>query len=180
MEVLELVQSLKSGNQKSLEELMIQFNGLLYRVLSRMVSSKIEIEELIQETWVKAYFKLDSLKDPELFKAWICRIAYNLGIDHLRKKKLKLFSKEEEEMLWLDEKKDIEMNDVQKILWKNLKTLKEKYKMPLILYYFENFSYEEVAQIMNHKLNTIKSLIRRAKEQLKIKLESEGVNLWNL
>jgi len=71
-------------------------------------------------------------------------------------------------------------NEIYKMVWEELKALKMKYQLPIIMYFFENFSYEEIADVSGIKLNTIKSLIKRGKEILGAKLKQRGVAAWNI
>jgi RNA polymerase sigma-70 factor (ECF subfamily) len=172
-----------SGRQEPLRALMEKYNALLYRTLSRFCRIPHELEDLIQEIWVKAFFQLKKLKKNESFRSWLIRIAYHQGIDYLRMHRNEILSETMEEEPGQEKQEPYRpsfRDELEKMIWEELRDMKMKYQLPLILFFFEGFSYEEIQESIGVKLNTVKSLIRRGKEKLKAKLEAKGVKKWNI
>lgn len=174
------IEELQQGRQEPLAQLMKEYNGLVYRVLSRFCNDSADLEELIQEVWIKVFFKIKELKKKASFRAWLVHIAYFLGIDYLRKKNNKKNKRAEIEEFFFEQTEKVFDQEIHKIVWEEVRKLKMKYQLPIIMYFFEQFSYEEIAEVSNIKLNTIKSLIKRGKEILAENLNKRGVNLWNI
>jgi RNA polymerase sigma-70 factor (ECF subfamily) len=131
-----------------------------------MLGDRHIAEELTQDTFVKVYFKAGTLKTENL-KAWIYTIATNLARSEFRKRKFK-------QILSLDAVNDChvstETNMEDKIaLEQMLASLPEKNRTPLIMKEIQNFTFEEIAAILNKPVGTVKSLVFRGHEQLKNK-----------
>ncbi|PKL15048.1 MAG: hypothetical protein CVV50_01355 [Spirochaetae bacterium HGW-Spirochaetae-6] len=162
-----------------MEVLMRRFYPYVYRILSRFSRKEADVEELMQDIWVKVFDNIKKLKEIEKFKSWLGRIAYHTGITYLRKaSKEKALSDIPEPSV--DVWDQVFSRDLYRLIWQELKTLKEKYQMPVILLFFEKMSYQEIALVMDTKLNTVKSLIKRGKELLKERLKAKGVEEWNI
>lgn len=159
----ELIEKLKKKDDNALREVMALYKSQIFNYLHLMTSSREMAEELTQDTFVKVYFKAGSLKTENL-KAWIYTIATNLARSEFRKKKLK-------SILSLAETGEniipTESKPENPILYDQvLKSLPDKYRIPLVMKEAENFTYEEIAEITGKPVGTVKSLVFRAKEQI--------------
>ncbi len=168
---------LQVGKEEYLNPLMRMYNSLLYRILLRFCKIQTDLEELIQDVWVKVFFKIKKLKNSEKFKVWVSKIAYNLGIDYLKRKS---YNSTEKTDIYVNEDELYSFEEIQKIVWEEVKKLEIKYQMPIILYYFEHFTYPEIAKITRINENTVKSLIKRGKEKLKQNFQNRGLEKWNI
>ena len=145
-----------------------------------------EAVDLAQETFVRVYFALERYHTEYAFSTYIYRIATNLAISELRKRKRrKLVSltgffqygdDEEEDFQPPDEKPlpDVNLveNEQSKIIGRAIATLPEKYRAPIVLREIEGKSYDEIAEILDLGLGTTKSRISRARGLLKEKLKN--------
>jgi RNA polymerase sigma-70 factor (ECF subfamily) len=149
----------------------------------KMVRNKQEAEDLTQEAFMKAFASLSSFNDEFAFSTWLMKIASNNCIDFLRKKKLKTYSIHEP-IQYKDEKIEIEIPDQDpspertliqsersKMIEKTINELPERYRYVIILRHKEEKSYEEIAEIMNLPLGTVKAQIFRAREILNKRLK---------
>lgn len=132
-----------------------------------------DVEDFMQEVYIKAYTKLSTFRGESKFSTWLTRIAYTTAINS--KKKQKDFeSFADEENLYSDLQTPEEM-EIRRITCEAVKEalteLPEKFKVCLDLYFFYDYSYDEIAIITDFPVNTIKSHVFRAKQILREKLK---------
>lgn len=175
----ELIEGIRKGQSEFLQELMKRYNPLVYRILLRFCRLKQDLDDLVQEVWIRVFFKIEKLEKLESFKSWLGNIAYHLGIDYL-KKDSKNKERQQDEREFAAEEKEFFDQELHRLIWEEIVKLDKKYQVALTLFFFENLSYEEIAEVTDTKLNTVKSLIKRGKEFLKKQLEQRGLNLWNI
>jgi len=164
-----IINEIKNNDFTNIEEIIKMYSPLGFRILLNFTGSPIEAEEILQDIWVHIYDKIGSIKEPQKFKYWFLSVVYN----RIKNNK---FRKNEE----LNENIPYENNsyldkDIEKKIIKIVKEMDIKYQMPIVLFYFENLSYNEISQALNKNVNTIKSLIKRGKEIIKEKLIEEGI-----
>ena len=175
----ELVRKAKSGDGRAYDILMEQYHDAVFNIVYRMVRNKQEAEDLTQETFIKAYNSINSFKEEYAFSTWLFKIATNHCIDFFRKRKLKTYSMDEPVQYKEDEIKheyasddptmEHRMIDSEKsrLIREAINKLPEKYRMAIILRHHEEKSYDEIAQILNLPLGTVKARIFREREMLK-------------
>ncbi len=182
----ELVDSAKSGDEAAFAEIVRRYRNPITNYLYRFLNDYEEGVDLAQETFVRVYFALDRYHTEYAFSTYIYRIATNLAISELRKRKRrKLVSltgffhygdDEEEDFQPPDEKPlpDVNLveNEQSKMIARAIATLPEKYRAPIVLREIEGKTYEEVAAILELGLGTTKSRISRARGLLKEKLKN--------
>ena len=134
-------------------------------------------EDLEQEVYVKTYLNLNKYKEQNKFSQWICTIAANLCRDYLKSSKFKNSTKTtgEEDVLnnistKVTPEKTYSQKERQKIILKEVNALPKKLKETIILYEFEDFSYEKIAQKLKIPEGTVKSRINNARKILKERL----------
>lgn len=180
----ELVDAAKSGDEQAFGEIMARYRGPITNFLFRFLNDYEEAVDLAQETFVRVYFALDRYHTEYAFSTYIYKIASNLAISELRRRKRRrlvsltgLFSSEEDSEVEyqpaddriLPEAELIE-NERDATISRAIASLPEKYRLPIVLRDIEECSYEEVAQILELGLGTTKSRISRARALLKTKL----------
>ncbi len=175
----DLVRQAKAGDGHAYDALMEMYHDAVFNVIFRMVRNKQEAEDLTQETFIKAYNSINSFNEAYAFSTWLFKIATNHCIDFFRKRKLVTHSLDEPIKYKDDEIKqeyatdeptiDNEMVAIEKsrIIKEAINKLPEKYRIAIILRHHEEKSYDEIAQIMNLPLGTVKARIFRAREMLK-------------
>ncbi len=181
----DLIKGAIEGDEAAYRQLLDNYRGAIFNLLYKMVRNKEETEDLVQEAFMKAFKALPSFNEEYAFSTWLYKIAINNCIDHMRKKRLKTYSinkpvqsKDGE----LDrEFPDTSMSPDRAILSDEKSTiiedaideLPENYKIAIVLRHAEEKSYEEIAQILNIPLGTVKARIFRAREMLKKKLKGK-------
>ena len=143
-----------------------------------MLRNREEVEDLVQEAFIKAFTSLANFNEEYAFSTWLYKIATNNAIDHIRKKKLQTFSIDKPlesadsdftfELPDTELEPDEEMIDSQrkKMLQEAMNALPPKYRQVIILRHVEEKEYAEIARILKLPLGTVKAHIFRAREML--------------
>lgn len=168
------------SDQKAYTDLLETYRDQIYILLVKMVGNKEEAEDLTIETFAKAFKNLPAFRPDFAFSTWLFRIATNSGIDYLRKKKLKTLSIDVtvEENDGEDKRRlDIRSNDSDpeelmmfeqkaNLLREFVDKLKPRYKNLIELRYYQQLSYEEIAEQTGMPLGTVKAQLFRARDLL--------------
>lgn len=145
----------------------------LYRYAYRLGGSAADAEDLVQETFGKALPRLATLREADRAKAWLFRILRNAYLHRVRDEKRNRYVPGEN----LDELAAIEPAATPAVdpatLQAALDGLDETFRTPLILFYFEEFSYRDIAEQMDLPIGTVMSRLARAKSYLRAKLAPE-------
>lgn len=153
----------------NLVELVEQHYALLYRYAFRLTGSAADAEDLTQQAFLTAQRKLEQLREPHRAKAWLCAIVRNTYLKNLRDRppnptvSLERTAEPTDESLAEARFEEQELQDA-------LSELPEEHRTPLILFYFEEFSYREIADQMEVPIGTIMSRLARAKSHLRRRL----------
>ncbi len=152
-----------------------RYQAPLLRYIRRLgCRSQDDAEDILQETFIKAYLNLNGF-DPDLkFSSWIYRIAHNEFINTLKKKKMEVSFFFETDIFFphpvSSEKTEeqAERKIFAETLDKCLTSLSPKYREPLVLYYFEELDYKEISDIAQIPVSTVGVRLKRGKEMLKL------------
>ena len=184
-DIKQLVIDARAGDQKAYEALLNRYKNGIYNMIYQMVKNRDETEDLVQETFIKAFNCLDSYNDKYAFSTWLYKIGFNNCIDSLRKRKLKTYSIDTPIQLHESEVhmdlKDNSKSPEQDYLFKEKKeqiqssidSLPEKYRITILLRHKDEKSYEEISEILKIPIGTVKARIFRAREMLKKKLKED-------
>lgn len=155
---------------RSIASLVDAYYEPLYRYAYRLTASAADAEDLTQDTFCKAQTQLRQLRDPERAKAWLFRILRNEYL-HLAR------ARRQHRVVPLDNLDDFGSNVISdpleidpERLQNALNELDEGFRTPLILYYFEDFSYRDIAEQMDLPVGTVMSRLARAKAYLRQRL----------
>jgi RNA polymerase sigma-70 factor (ECF subfamily) len=165
------------------------FNILINRYEKRMknyarnfLSDREDVNDVLQEIFLKAYKNIKSFDADRKFSSWLYRIAHNEFVNVLKKrnkKTLPLFDLDVFFPQYVKDGKDlteeIDQKKMQEIIGKFTNKLEQKYREPIILYYFEDLSYKEISDVMQIPVSTVGIRIKRAKEVLKLVCQKEGI-----
>ena len=181
----ELIEATKTGDEEAFAEIVSRYRNPLTNYLYRFLNDYEEAVDLSQETFVRVYFAIERYHTDYAFSTYIYRIATNLAISEIRKRKRRtllsltgLFQGEDENQTEFqppDKQPLADENLVEdeqnQMIARAIYALPDKYRAPIILREIENKSYEEIAQILDLGLGTTKSRISRARNLLKEKLK---------
>jgi len=175
---LDLVDAALGGNQRAYTQLMSASRENIYFMMFKMVNNRDDAEDLTIEAFGKAFKRLEQYRPDFAFSTWLFKIASNNCIDFLRKKKKATlvsldqgYSNEDGDEMTIDIEED-NLNPEQAFMKEQRKEemhkivdqLKPKYKQLVELRYFEEMSYEEIADELNLPLGTVKAQLFRARE----------------
>lgn len=169
----EVVHMVRAGDVDAFGTLVHRYEPKMKRYARKFLSSQEDIEDLVQEVFIKAYTNLQSFDVNLRFSPWIYRIAHNTFVNELKKKSRFSFSVFEPDVL-LPQLASVETADASALAYetkqemeKNLGQLKIKSREVLILHYFEDLSYREISDVLQIPVTTVGVRIMRAREQLK-------------
>jgi RNA polymerase sigma-70 factor (ECF subfamily) len=161
-----------SASQREIVQLVEEFYESLYRYAYRLSGSATDAEDLAQDTFCKAQSQWEQLRDRSRVRSWLFSILRNAYLYHVRSERTqKLVSLENmgdfPEASSPEPAFEVDANALQVAL----NELPEVYRTPIILYYFEDFSYRDIADQMELPIGTVMSRLARAKAFLRQRLE---------
>ncbi|MBS5950035.1 MAG: sigma-70 family RNA polymerase sigma factor [Clostridium sp.] len=161
---LDLVDKAKKGNGKAFTKLIEENIKSIYRVAKGILSSEDDIEDAIQNTILKAYSNIKTLRKEELFKTWLIKILINEcnKIYNFNKKCISLDKVIEEQ--YNDKYENLDLKIA-------VDSLPEELRLVIVLFYFEDLKISEVSEIIGIPEGTVKSRLSRAKTKV-----SESIN----
>lgn len=178
-----LMMEFQKGNKASFEKLMERNYRRIYNFIYRFVGQGETAEDLAQEVFIKIYKSASSYRPQAKFQTWAHQIARNISLNELRRLKKPVVSLEEtfetEEGPVVRQIADHnipspfeQISDKEKadIIKEAIESLPENQRMAVILRRYDGMPYEEIAKAMGCSLEAVKSLLNRAKENLKEKL----------
>ena len=166
----ELVQACAAGDRKAQFELYRLYSQAMYNICLRMLNDQKDAEDLLQQSFIDVFMKLDSFRFESSIGAWIKRIVVNNCINFLKKRRLTIQSLDDERMGGITENPDDDLHDnhlsVQEVK-KAIAQLPDGYRVVFTLYVFEGYDHKEIADILNITEATSKSQYSRARKKLR-------------
>lgn len=169
----------------NIESMIYVYKDDIYKLCLKLSDNKIDADDIFQDTWLKIYNNFHKLEEQKSVKNWLYTICINTYRDEYSKKKRWLnvitdfFDSKikhevmESQSLDIDETESIVFNSIEKEVIQNLiKDLDEKYKLPIILYYYLDYSYSDIANVLKIPIGTVKYRLNNGKKLLKEKLKS--------
>jgi RNA polymerase sigma-70 factor, ECF subfamily len=177
------IKQVKNGDQDAYSEIVEMYKDKVFQICYRMLGNIHEAEDIAQEAFIRAYINIDSYNIDRKFSTWLFRIATNLSIDRIRKKKpdfhldaevtgtdgLTMYSKISSDLALPEE--ELESMELQQSVQKEILKLPEKYRAVIVLKYIEELSLKEISEILNLPVSTIKTRIHRGREALRNQLK---------
>lgn len=176
----DLIRRAKQGDMLAFEELILKHEKIVYNLALRMMNYSEDAKDISQEVFLKAYRSLSNFDERSAFSTWLYRITHNTCIDEMRKRKGKQsFSLEEEleneegsmQRQIADEgdtpEESLLRAEQRNEILQALDNLSEEHKAAIVLRDVKGLSYEEIAEILEVTLGTVKSRISRGRNQLK-------------
>jgi RNA polymerase sigma factor (sigma-70 family) len=170
-----LVERALKGDQSAFHALKAKYDRALYHHVARMVRSRNDVDDLVQEIFIKAFLAIESYSTQYAFSTWIYKIATNHAIDYLRKKKLPTLSIDKP-IQTKDGELEFELPDTtyrpdrhivtdqrNQLIQEAIDALPEKYYRVIVMRHQQEKSYEEIAAELDLPLGTIKAHIFRAR-----------------
>ena len=181
MEDADLVRLCQNGDMAAFEQLFYKYQERVYSTALRMMDNKEDALDLTQEIFLRVYQNMHKFKFTSAFSTWLYRLAVNLCIDELRKRKRFANTTPLEEAVSQADVNTPEdhaiSKDREKQVWEALNSLKEKERTIIILRDIEGLSYKEIAEVLKCSLGRVKSRLHEARQKLRAILETE-TDLW--
>ncbi|MCH8124455.1 sigma-70 family RNA polymerase sigma factor [candidate division KSB1 bacterium] len=181
-----LIHRVLAGEDHAYDELMKRYRQSVYNLVYRMIENPQVTEDIVQETFIKAYNALSSFNEEFAFSTWLFKIATNHCIDTLRKKKLRTYSLDTPiqtkdgtvQRDYADDSYSPESftiaSEHTSIILDAVEDLPEKYKTVINMRHRDDNSYEEISETLQIPIGTVKARIFRAREILKRILKEKG------
>ena len=166
------IDSVKKGNVQAFSFLVEKYQKLVYTLALKLMKKPEEAEEIAQDTFIKAFQKLNSYEGKSKFSTWLYSITYNACISELRKRRIDFKSLDDRQVSDQDEQRmhdyyrENRKEDQEKYLNLALEKLPEDDQVLVTLYYYENQSMDEISQITGLTVSNIKVKIHRARKRM--------------
>ncbi|MDO5553137.1 MAG: sigma-70 family RNA polymerase sigma factor [Planctomycetia bacterium] len=169
-----LIQQTLAGDADAFGHLVEKYQDRLYNTVYRIVGTAEDAQDVVQESFLQAYANLSRFRMSSRFYTWLYRIAYNLSVANLAQRKRtvsveEVFDGKPEQLVDRGEmpEEHTKREEDAAILWKAINRLPEEYRSPLVLREIDNWSYEEIAEILHIPVGTVRSRLHRARNALK-------------
>jgi RNA polymerase sigma-70 factor (ECF subfamily) len=188
-ELINLIEKVRLGSQKAQYQLYEKYVRAMYHVCVRIVGKGHEAEEVVQDSFVRAFMRIEEYRGDAAFGAWLKRIVINTSINFLQKKRIDLVSLDEMLVEPATEEDENSENDFAEInihtgisekdtkqkseisrVKEAINKLSDGYRIVLSLYLFEGYDHEEIGEILGISSSTSKSQYSRAKKRLRTML----------
>ncbi|HKU61253.1 MAG TPA: sigma-70 family RNA polymerase sigma factor [Gemmatimonadales bacterium] len=182
----EVVLLARSGREAAYRELIRRYERPVFALLFRMVRDRELAEDLSQETFIKALNAIESYRPEFKFSSWIFKIANNAAIDHLRRRELDTLSLDgsphaetpeamQATALQIGARQEspldtVEAKELGSEIEEAIGRLRPEYRSCILLRHVEGRAYEEIAEILDLPLGTVKTYIHRARNELRVAL----------
>jgi RNA polymerase sigma factor (sigma-70 family) len=177
-----LIDRVLAGQTEAYARLVDSYKSFAFTIALKVLENRAEAEEAAQDAFIRAFHYLKKFNREARFSTWLYRITFNTAISAKRKNKMRLDSIENKIILHEGAAEDaLERNDKHVFIAQAMEKLNEMDKLSIQLYYLQEFSLEEVAEMMGQPSNTVKVRVHRARlrlaDELTKILKSEVVNL---
>ena len=162
-DIIDLIYKAQKGDEEAFLTLFQEYEKDIYRMAYLFVKNKDDALDVVQETAYRSFTKLGTLKNPEFFKTWLIKIAKSCATDLLRKKKKIIHLNPEQTDLIDSHDHDLPLSLTLKDL---LETLNEREKSIILLKFYYGYTLNEIAEIEESPLGTVKSVLYRTLEKL--------------
>src|SRR5690606_28731925 len=179
----QLVARVQKGDRRAFDLLVIKYQHRILALVGRFIPDFAEAQDVTQEAFIKAYRALPGFRGDSQFYTWMYRIAVNTAKNYLVSRGRKTPTRDidlEDAEFFTDEKnlKDIETPDsllqrdqLQKVVFDAIEALPEELRMAVTLRELDGLSYEEIAEVMDCPIGTVRSRIFRAREAIERKMQ---------
>ena len=175
----EIINQVHGGNQQAYALLVNKYQEYVFTLVLRIVKNREDAEEVSQDVFIKAYKNLNSFRGDSKFSTWLYTIVNNTGISFLRKRKLEIYSLDNEAVFERADNIDsgvranvIEQKSKQAMVNEAIALLSPEDALAITLFYKAEQSLEEMAKAMGIETNAAKVRLHRARTRLKSKMEN--------
>ena len=162
----------KKVADEDIEQTIIEYSDLLYKICFLILKDDSDVQDVLQETFIKYMTKSPDFESEDHKKAWLIKISQNKCKEFLRfhKRHATVPLEEVEESFSVTDGMDTDTSNILSLIW----NLKYKLKSVVILYYIEGYKVNEVARILGISESAVKKRLERARKELRIAKDVEG------
>ncbi|RIW27613.1 RNA polymerase sigma factor SigW [Bacillus salacetis] len=178
------IKQVLKGDQDAFAEVIELYKDKVFQICFRMLGNRHEAEDISQEAFIRAYVNIHTFNQKRKFSTWLYRIATNLCIDRIRKKKpdyyldaevtgtdgLTMYSQIAADGQLPEE--EVEEMELQAEIQRQILKLPDKYRSVIVLKYIDELSLQEISEILDLPLGTVKTRIHRGREALRKQLRN--------
>lgn len=165
-----------NGDKNAFSILVTRYKKLVYSIVHNVLYNKDELNDVSQEVFIRVYKNLNKYNPEYKFSTWIVKITTNLCLDKNKKKKIETTVLEDYHNNIKDGKTpetECVKKEIKENIFKAIKELPDKYKLPIILFHQNNLTYEEIMKVLNEPMSIVKNRLYRGRQMLKEKLYPE-------
>jgi RNA polymerase sigma factor (sigma-70 family) len=168
----DLIEQSKTGDSRSQQQLYMQYAKAMYNICRRMINNETEAEDVLQDAFSDAFYRLNSFRYESTFGAWLKRIVVNHCINHLKKRKAELVPIGDFSFVDIDSGvEEIQDDEEAKLsvtrILKASELLPDGYRVIFSLYLLEGYDHAEISEILGITESTSKSQFLRAKQKIR-------------
>ncbi len=174
--------AVQAGDQQAFGPLVERYEAKLLRYGRKFLSAREDIEDIVQDVFVSAYRNIRSFDASQRFSPWIYRIAHNAFVDGIKSKSRNPFMRIDFDTFVTlpvhDDSalKDREQKEMRAMIDQGLEKMSAKYREVLVLYYLEELSYKEIADVIQVPTGTVGARVNRAKSELRKIYKTLNIN----
>jgi RNA polymerase sigma-70 factor, ECF subfamily len=175
-----VVRRVQAGDGEAFGVIIDRYEEKLKRYGRRFLSGREDIEDVVQDVLVSAYRSIHSFDTSLRFSSWIYRIAHNAFVNTLRSRKYRVFDIDFDTLIShhvVEDSESIERDrkELAELMEHALARVSPKYREVLVLHYFEDMSYKDIADVLQVPVGTVGVRIKRAKEALRAQVKPQDV-----
>jgi RNA polymerase sigma-70 factor, ECF subfamily len=171
----DIIDLVAAGDTQAFGLLVRRYEDFVFTLIRGLVISEEQAKDISQEVFLRAYRALRRFEKKSSFKTWLYRIAYNTSMSHLKRTHDNL--KSIEDLYSENEQKSFAPHAAKYLLRRLIDKLSPELKAVIIFHYYDNLKYEEIAEILDCPLGTVKVRLFRAKHELKKLWENNAIFL---
>ncbi len=169
----DLIEAALQGETSAFGELVQRYQDRLYSAVVHILGSRSDAEDVVQDAFIQAYVKLDTFKQNSRFYTWLYRIAFNVSISRRRRRRIEVSVDEGREMTGSEPVDDcaapearLEEEERREQLEVAMSRLTYEHREIIVLRHMEDFSYEEISEVLEISVGTVRSRLHRARAAL--------------
>ncbi|MEM8534351.1 MAG: sigma-70 family RNA polymerase sigma factor [Chloroflexota bacterium] len=184
----EIIQRAQAGDNEALSQLILSQQHYVYSIAMSVLKNPEDAADLTQDAFIRLFRALPQYNGESRFTTWLYRLVVNLGRDELRRRGRQVpiippvVDEEDTDPVtsiadddrWIDPASALNSKELRQEVQHALDQLEEHYRIVLTLYYFDDMKYNDIADVLDVPLNTVKSHIRRGKDRLAVLLQSHA------
>lgn len=176
-EELQWIQDVLAGDKQAYAHIINKYKNPLYATILRMTKNPQDAQDFVQEAFIKVYERLDQYKETGSFSSWLYRVAINHCLDQFRKKyyqttsepvdEERIVNSQHPELVFLKKEKSRQLERL-------IATLPEDERLIILLRYVNELSYDEISQLADVSVSTVRNKLHRAKKKMRATVKREG------